>query len=94
LKALLNAVGCLLDLTQFLTVFKYRFNLLEVTEVSLEEPVATDAEGHALRLGDTISAETATEEVLVVEEVARSLSRNFPLASDRCSWSTRGQTPP
>jgi DNA-directed RNA polymerase specialized sigma24 family protein len=73
LEALLDSVGGLINLSQFATVFRFRFNLLEVTEVSLDEPVFTDEDGHALRRGDMLAAETVTEEVLLEEEVARSL---------------------
>lgn len=52
--SLFTSVGALLSLPQILIVLKYRFNLLEITEVSLEEPISEDEEGNILTVGDTL----------------------------------------
>lgn len=54
IHSLFGSIGALLNLPQILVVLKYRFNLLEVTEVSLEEPVSEDEEGNILTVGDTL----------------------------------------
>lgn len=57
-----------LSLSQLTIVFKYRFNLLEITEVSLEEPISEDGEGHILTIGDTLSAPESSTAALEIDE--------------------------
>lgn len=73
LRALLEAVGCSLNLRQFALVFKYRFHLLEAEEISLETPLTTDSEGHPLQVGDLMSTGRTAEEVVIVNEIAMTL---------------------
>ncbi len=79
LQVVLQTVGRLLSLAQFALIFKYRFNLLETDEISLETPLATDSEGHPLQVGDLISAgRTGEEEAILSEEAATVLSELSP----------------
>lgn len=70
---LLQAVGCPLSLRQFTLVFKFRFNLLEAAEVSLEDSLAEDSEGNPLQVGDILSTGPTTEEEAVINEAATTL---------------------
>jgi hypothetical protein len=65
------ATDSLLILPQILTVLKYRFNLLEVAEVSLEEPVSEDEEGNILTMGDTLATPEPSTATLETDEAAR-----------------------
>ena len=68
---LVASVGSLLNLSQILTVLKYRFNLLEVTEVSMEEPVSMDEEGNVLTVGDTLATPEPSIPALETDESAK-----------------------
>ena len=68
-------VDSLLGLPQILVVFKYRFNLLEITEVSLEEPVSIDEEGNILTIGDTLGAPEPSISAPEIDEASREVLR-------------------
>lgn len=73
LQALLETVNRTLNLAQFALVFKYRFNLLESDEISLETALAEDSEGSSLQLGNITSKGPTVEEVAITNEAATTL---------------------
>lgn len=68
LISLLEQVGYLLNLAQFVLVFRYRFNLLEVDETSLETLLAEDGEGNPFQVSDVISESATGEEIVIIDE--------------------------
>lgn len=68
---LFATVDALLSPPQILDVLKYRFNLLEVTEVSFEEPISEDEEGNVLTVGDTLATPEVITGTLETDEAAK-----------------------
>ena len=64
-----------LSLSQLIIVFKYRFNLLEITEVSLEEPISVDEEGNILTIGDTLGVPELGTAVPEIDEAVGKVLR-------------------
>jgi hypothetical protein len=77
MESLFQDLGRLLSLAQLMTVFRYRFNLLEAEELSLDEPLGTDDEGHPMYRHGVISGGAPLDEIVIVEETARSLLREL-----------------
>ncbi|MGI8549444.1 MAG: sigma factor-like helix-turn-helix DNA-binding protein [Dehalococcoidia bacterium] len=73
LAALLREIRAALNLDQMLVAMKYRFNLLDASEISLEIPVAADSEGHSLQLGEIIGDAVSVEDVVVTQETAETV---------------------
>lgn len=65
---LFAAVKSSLNLTQIAGVFKYKFNLLEVSEVSVEDPVLIDEDDNILTIGDTVGAPEAGFEAQEIDD--------------------------
>lgn len=77
LADLLNELRRLLSLEQMVIVFRYRFDLLEVTEVSLEAPMGLSQGGDSLLLGEPMEAGAGPEEEILVAETARVVLREL-----------------
>jgi DNA-directed RNA polymerase specialized sigma24 family protein len=77
LAGLLTEVQRLLSLTQVTIAYRYRFNLLESAGVSLDEPVAADAEGRELLLSERIAGGREPDEELLVTEAAQAVLREL-----------------
>ena len=73
LHALLETVGYAFSLAQLALVFKYRFNLLETDEVSLEAALAEDSEGNSRQVSDMIHEGPTVEEATIINEAATTL---------------------
>lgn len=73
LQALLETVSRALSLAQFALVFKYRFNLLETDEGSLEVVLAEDSEGNSLQISNVIRERPTVEELAIINEAATTL---------------------
>jgi len=82
--ALLGDLGRLLSLAHFMVAFRYRFNLLEAREVSLDEPMGGEAEGKGLRMGETVAArEPVAADQLEIREAAHAVLRELSTRQQR-----------
>jgi RNA polymerase sigma factor (sigma-70 family) len=86
IASLLGAAQELLSLERMMVVFKYRFALLEVTEMSLDEPLSIDQEGHALSLQQILGTDEAIEEQFSVAETAEAVLRDLTPRQRRVLW--------
>lgn len=68
LYALFSSINMLVNLSQMVIVFKYKFNLLEVSEVSLEDPVLIDEDGGILKIGDAVGTREVQFDALEIDE--------------------------
>ena len=75
--SLFMAVDSLLSLEHLLIVFKYRFNLLEIKEVSLEEPALVDDDGSIITIGETVGTSEPVTAVMEIEEAAAEVLRSL-----------------
>ncbi len=73
LYVLLETVSRALNLAQIALVFKYRFNLLETDEGSLEAVLAEDSEGNSLQISDVIRERPTVEDMAIINEAATAL---------------------
>lgn len=74
---LFEEIGSGLSLERVVVVFRYRFNLLEAEEVSLDRPAAVDQEGRELALGDTLAGGTLPEDEALAAETAAGVLREL-----------------
>jgi DNA-directed RNA polymerase specialized sigma24 family protein len=77
-----NSVNSLLSLSQLMTVFKYKFNLLEVSETSLDDPASIDINDkivkfNALKLTNTEMQEMAREAIFLLSDRQRQILMAF-----------------
>jgi RNA polymerase sigma factor (sigma-70 family) len=67
---LFATVKSLLNLTQIADVFKYKYNLLDISEVSFEDPVLIDEDDNILTIGDTVGTPEAGFEAQEIDDAA------------------------
>lgn len=56
LYALFTAINAMVNLSQMVIVFKYKFNLLEVIEASLEDPIIKSDDDNNLTISDMVGS--------------------------------------
>lgn len=78
LHGLIEDVGHPLSLAQITTALKYRFDLLEVEEISLDTPIGEDGDGSERTLATVLSDERSVEEGVLNEDLARAILREMP----------------
>lgn len=71
LYALFTSINSVVSLSQMVIVFKYKFNLLEVSEVSLEDSVIVSDDDNNLTIGDTIGSRDPQFEDREIDETAK-----------------------
>lgn len=76
LIVLLESVGAPLSLTQMMTVFAYRFDLLGAEEVSLDATAPTES-GETLPLSERIPSNGTVEDTVLIEDAAGEVLREM-----------------
>jgi hypothetical protein len=77
IAALFDVVGAPLSLAQLATVFRYRFNLLEAEEVSLDATEPSPADGQIPPLAERLPGGELTEDLVLLEETTAEILREM-----------------